>query len=106
MKPKNRNRTHRDLLIGHQRNRCCYCECKLLSTRAALPNGKIHPQAATIEHLKRRADGGTHGLHNKAVACHSCNTGRGATDWLTYKSIKMGEIVTPFLRADLSASTT
>jgi len=86
------NSTHRALLIGRQGNKCCYCARQLLKPQALLPNGKNHPHAATIEHLWRRADGGSNGLHNKAVACQECNSGRGKTDWLTYKSMKMGEI--------------
>ncbi|QWY83241.1 HNH endonuclease protein [Rhizobium phage RHph_X2_25] len=88
---KNRNRTHRARLVAAQGNRCCYCEVSLLPVDAKWKSA-THPRAATIEHLHRRVEGGSSALDNKAVACYECNTGRGSADWLTYKSIKMGEV--------------
>jgi hypothetical protein len=52
----------------------------------------MHPKSQTIEHLRRKADGGTSHPDNKALACYECNSERGDMDWLTYKSLKMGEI--------------
>jgi hypothetical protein len=52
----------------------------------------MHPHGETIEHLRRKIDGGTGHLDNKALACLECNSGRGDMDWLTYKSWKCGEI--------------
>jgi 5-methylcytosine-specific restriction endonuclease McrA len=46
----------------------------------------------TIEHLRRKCEGGTSDLDNIALACQDCNHRRGAIDWLTYASIKRGEI--------------
>lgn len=89
---KNRIKKHRDLIAEKQGGRCCYCEVKLVQSTDRLGNGRVHPRAVTIEHLRRRADGGTGVLDNKAAACYECNTGRGSTDWLTYKSIRMGEV--------------
>ncbi|MGM4911482.1 HNH endonuclease [Rhizobium sp. 768_B6_N1_8] len=83
----------RRILTERQNNRCCYCECILLPTNAQWRK-VIHPRSQTIEHLHRKADGGGGHRDNKALACYECNTGRGSIDWLTYKSIKMGEIVT------------
>lgn len=68
------------VLLFKQKNKCCYCECPL--TR----------ETATIEHLKRRKDGGKSCNDNLAVACESCNHGRGQIDWFTYKSWIMGEL--------------
>lgn len=83
---------HRDIIAGRLGHKCCYCERPLLRASAKTRDGKHHPRAATIEHLRRKVDGGRNILDNKAVACFECNNGRGNTDWLTYKSIKMGEI--------------
>jgi 5-methylcytosine-specific restriction endonuclease McrA len=81
----------RKLLAQRQGNKCCYCGDTLLPTTARWKK-LVHPKAQTIEHLHRKADGGTSHRDNKAVACYECNTGRGSIDWLTYKSIKMGEL--------------
>lgn len=80
----------RKLLAEKQGNKCCYCGESLRPVHAKWKNS-VHPKAQTIEHLRRKADGGTGRLDNKALACFECNSGRGAIDWLTYKSIKMGE---------------
>lgn len=50
------------------------------------------PNLATVEHVRRKADGGTNELRNKALACYRCNTERGEIDWLTYTSYRRGEI--------------
>ena len=74
-------------LFSLQGGVCCYCGTKL-----RLRSGPLSPFHATIEHLRRKVDGGTDRRDNLAVACFPCNSGRGDTDWLTYKSMKMGEI--------------
>ncbi|MGV1793815.1 HNH endonuclease [Rhizobium sp. A37_96] len=56
------------------------------------PRAPSHQKAATIEHLRRRADGGSDHSDNLALACKECNDGRGEVDWLTYRSFKRGEI--------------
>lgn len=84
----------RKLLTIKQGNRCCYCAVYMLpsGTRvASRRKRRQHPKAQTIEHLHRKADGGTGHPDNKALACYECNTERGALDWLTYKTLKMGE---------------
>jgi 5-methylcytosine-specific restriction endonuclease McrA len=72
-------------LLKKQKGLCCYCEEPVV---ACLPEiGKpVNPRMATIEHLKRRVDGGKSEPDNLAIACHSCNHGRGQIDWLSYKS--------------------
>lgn len=92
-KPKGYQPKQRDFIAAKQDGKCCYCGVFLLRADAVKPNGKPHPHAATIEHLRRRCDGGTNHLDNKAAACRECNHHRGSTDWLTYKSLKMGELV-------------
>ena len=71
------------LLFFLQGGRCCYCRRWLTLTYAPY---KRRPDAATIEHLRRQADGGRHRLENLALACKECNDRRGAVDWLTYAS--------------------
>lgn len=95
MKTPSANRKHRDLLVEKQGGKCCYCGEYLQPADARIGPRKrrtIHPRAVTIEHLHRKVDGGGDSLDNKAAACFECNNGRGSLDWLTYKSIKMGEI--------------
>ncbi len=45
-------------------------------------------RAATREHLKRRAEGGTSELENIALACYACNQARKETLALLYLSLK------------------
>ncbi len=52
----------------------------------------MHPHGASLEHLRRRCDGGTSRLDNLALACVQCNNGRGSMNWLVYTSLKRGEI--------------
>lgn len=81
----------RALLRERQGNKCCYCATEMV--RHKHKHGCRPPrQSETIEHLRRKADGGTSRPDNMALACISCNAGRGALDWLTYKSLKMGEM--------------
>lgn len=71
-----------------QNGQCCYCSVGLVRHRGLNPPAN----AETIEHLRRRADGGTNRRDNLALACRECNHGRGSIDWLTYKSLKSGEL--------------
>ena len=71
-------------LFAAQEGRCCYCRRFLLLSNA--PYYRSRRDAATLEHLRRRADGGRHSLDNLALACKACNDGRGVIDWLTYTS--------------------
>jgi 5-methylcytosine-specific restriction endonuclease McrA len=54
--------------------------------------GQQPANSETLEHLRRKANGGSDGFDNLALACRDCNVGRGNLDWLTYKSMKMGEL--------------
>jgi hypothetical protein len=47
----------------------------------------------TLEHLRRKVDGGTHRNDNIALACLECNTGRGSMDWLSYTTYRRGEFL-------------
>lgn len=73
-----------------QKGLCCYCERPMLVGKW-VGGGTIPPEAETVEHLKRKAEGGTNDKDNIALSCKECNSGRGLMDWLTYKSYRMGE---------------
>lgn len=75
-------------LFFKQGGKCCYCRRLMVGHHT----GK-NPRRPTIEHLHRRADGGTDRRDNMALACYSCNINRGTLDWLTYASLKQGELV-------------
>lgn len=89
MTPKAKKRL-RALLRVKQRNKCCYCERPLGADHSG---NAPQPDSATLEHLLRQADGGKSNHDNLAVACFDCNVNRGNLDWLTYKSLRMGELV-------------
>jgi 5-methylcytosine-specific restriction endonuclease McrA len=90
--PKNGRHDLRLILRVRQRGKCCYCRRPMRVWGKATPPGGLPKDAETIEHLHRLKDGGTHCRDNMALACFECNTGRGAVDWLTYKSLKAGEL--------------
>lgn len=73
-----------------QGGRCCYClQPMVLSDR---PPWKQPPNAETLEHLRRRSDGGRNNRDNIALACKRCNEERGGMDWLLYTTYRRGEI--------------
>ena len=57
-------------LIRRDGQTCCWCGVDVLVTQDKTP------LRATIEHVTRLADGGTHAMTNLKVACMKCNTGR------------------------------
>jgi 5-methylcytosine-specific restriction endonuclease McrA len=60
--------------------KCCYC--RRFITISYEPRSKKDPHRTTLEHLRRRADGGN-SRDNLIVACKACSDSRGAADWLT-----------------------
>lgn len=72
-----------------QGGRCCYCGCGVImpGSHSWKQNLQLRPNAATVEHLRRKADGGTDRLDNLAMACKSCNSRRGAMSWVEFKTI-------------------
>lgn len=83
--------SHKKLLWVFQRGLCCFCGCKMRISRVRSGN-KVPENTATVEHLHPRCYGGSTGLHNKALACHKCNTTRGHVCWIEFKSVMMGEL--------------
>lgn len=41
-------------------------------------NAHILRHTATVDHITPKSRGGTNDLNNLVIACHPCNTGRGA----------------------------
>ena len=88
---KKRRAVLRGMLFGIQRGRCCYCG---RAVRLTLPRqhgyGRPYPaDFATLEHLRRLADGGTDALDNVALSCHDCNSRRGSLTWVEFKTIRL-----------------
>lgn len=83
-KPANARRNERSRLYVAQKGRCCYCECVM----DIAPINKFGDTSPTIEHLRRRADGGTDRIGNLALACLRCNTTRGKMNWLEFATLK------------------
>lgn len=75
-------------LFQRQGGKCCYCR-KIMMGEFRGGN----PRRPTIEHLRRRIDGGTSRKDNLALACFQCNHDRGDRDWLTYATIMQGEVL-------------
>ncbi|AWM25001.1 HNH endonuclease [Sinorhizobium fredii] len=78
-------------LFGKQGGKCCYCGVHV--TLSYRWSDQQRPDAATLEHLQRRADGGSNHPDNLAMACKKCNDGRAELDWLTWRSLKQGELL-------------
>lgn len=78
---KAERRNMRQLLWERQDRRCCYCQ------RHVYLDFEHGNQTATLEHLKRRADGGTDHRDNYAVACARCNSQRGEMSWVEFATL-------------------
>lgn len=65
---------------------CCYCETPMLFYVVA--KGPLASQMATVEHVKRRADGGTNDLENLKLACMDCNTRRGTLSYEYWRFLR------------------
>jgi hypothetical protein len=91
----------RAILWLKQGGLCCYCEkpmvradedSQVAANQFGITCKEVGQRRATIEHLKRQCEGGTDALDNLALAHNRCNNKRKHRDWLTWKSIVMGEI--------------
>jgi hypothetical protein len=60
--------------------RCCYCGVRLCPAHQPIPGEQI----ATVEHIRRRADGGSNERENLAASCPWCNHRRGHHDALVW----------------------
>ncbi len=63
----------RQRIAEEQEYLCYYCERKMSMSMARQGAKK----KATLEHLKRKVDGGTYHYDNIVVACQECNCNRG-----------------------------
>lgn len=82
--------TLRQTLRERQKGRCCYCAVEMVPY-VSVAGRRVSGKCETLEHLRRKSDGGTNAIDNMALACATCNQSRGGLDWLTYKTMKMGE---------------
>lgn len=93
MSPKRRH-TLRWGIHRHQGGKCCYCGVKLImppKKAMRFTNGmQFNKRAATLEHLRRKADGGTNHPDNLALACRLCNSRRGDMSWVEFKTRQEG----------------
>lgn len=76
------------LLFERQEGKCCYCggEIELHPEPWGFGN-TTPPNFATFEHLRRKRDGGGSNPDNLALACFLCNTSRGETNWVEFKTL-------------------
>lgn len=88
---KAQRRHMRWLLFGIQDGRCFYCTEPMSLSFSARDN--IWGNAATLEHLRRRADGGRGGM-NMVLACRDCNQRRGERGWEEYRSQRLDRRMT------------
>lgn len=104
------NLTERKLqLYIAQAGVCCYCEKPMLvpgdmtfkkfGQLYGLSVRSVKHRVATLEHLVRRADGGTRHRFNIALACQFCNSKRQETSWVLFKSERMGNRIPTELRS-------
>ena len=78
----------RETLWKKQGGLCVWCTRPMQFECAA--TGPRNPREATIEHLKRKADGGTNRLENLALACRECNMAREANpDGRRYRLLRL-----------------
>lgn len=80
------------LLHKKQGGLCCYCgRAVVLKPKNYLKRlgmcSPPPPNFATLEHLQRRADGGTDHPDNLALACVGCNNTRGTRSWVEFKTL-------------------
>ena len=98
-----------DRLYVAQAGECCYCGKVMLpfgvlsQRRFAEFYGLTVRQAkhrqATIEHIKRKAEGGTSHISNLAAACSLCNSKRQETSWVEYASQRQRSPLLKLMRA-------
>ena len=88
-------------LLNAQGGVCCYCEEPIYiphhesqkRPEVRTSKGQLRTEmAGTFEHPQRQGDGGGLWVRNIALACQDCNSRRGKRDWLTFKSMVMGEL--------------
>lgn len=94
-KPKKRRLAEqlRDTLRERQGGCCCYCHGAMRTyPKGSMPVGGYRPDGETLEHLRRRCEGGKTTPDNVALACFRCNSERGALDWFTYATWRAEEL--------------
>jgi 5-methylcytosine-specific restriction endonuclease McrA len=74
------------LLFGQQEGKCFYYRKAMALSFAAKDH--VWDNAATLENLHRRADGGKGG-GNLVLACRECNQRRGDRPWADYRVARL-----------------
>lgn len=91
----------RGILWIKQAGLCCYCaipmvraeeDIRVAANQLGIRCCEVDSRRASFEHLRRKCEGGTDAIDNLALACRDCNVKRGDRDWMTYKSICLGEL--------------
>lgn len=81
------DRAVRRLHYARTRERCHWCNVKMVRGPHSLKNG--NPDAATREHLLPRSKGGRGNWDNLVYACLACNSRRSSdTDWVPWAEHK------------------
>jgi len=78
-------------LHERQGGKCCYCGILTEMYPQSWGVGNPAPaNFATLEHLKRVADGGTNDPDNVAIACWKCNNERDilGVSWVEFKTMR------------------
>lgn len=76
-------------LHARQGGLCCYCSRPTVLHPPNPQFGAPTPMDfATLEHLRRKADGGTDHPDNLVISCFECNVGRGDRSWVEWKTLK------------------
>jgi hypothetical protein len=84
-------RAMKERLFVLQGGRCCYCGCAVELYPKGGGLGRPAPKhLGTLEHLRRKADGGSNHPDNLALSCHDCNGRRGAMNWVEFKTLMCG----------------
>lgn len=85
---KHQRRHLRWMLFGLQNGQCFYCQDPMILSFSGRES--LWDNAATFEHLQRKADGGPDTRANMGVlACRRCNRLRGDRDWSDYRVARM-----------------
>ena len=84
--PNTRTLTNKRIRIADEQGHLCYYCGRKMSMNMTRKNQGADKKA-TLEHLKRKVDGGTYHVDNIVVACQQCNCNRGDYSVETWKAI-------------------
>lgn len=80
-------------LFRVQGGRCCYCGRAVELAPEPWGMGEAPPDSfATLEHLRRKVDGGRLSPDNVALACWPCNNQRGDLSWVEFATLRQSGV--------------